>query len=145
MKKLLIPVLFVALISSCDVRQNKTVAKSPEDMQKLTETAPTTVALIDSVYNFGKVQEGALVEYSFRFRNTGKNPLIISNTVGSCGCTVAEKPEQPVLPGEIGYIKVKFDSNNREGVAEKTVTVTANVATGFPSLLIKGEVISKAS
>ena len=144
MKQLFIALSILAVFASCKGRKTMDAPKTQEEMTKLTESAPTTVQMLDSVYDFGKVTEGQLVEYSFRFKNTGTNPLVITNAVGSCGCTVAEKPEQPVLPGEIGYMKVKFNSENRVGDAHKTVTVSANVPTGFPELLIKGEVIKKA-
>lgn len=143
MRKLLIAAAIISILASCNARKNTSTPKTELEMTTLTASAPTTVQLLDSVYDFGKIKEGSLVEYSFRFKNTGSNPLIITNAVGSCGCTVAEKPEQPVLPGEIGYLKVKFDSQNRVGEAHKTVTVSANVPTGFPELLIKGEVLAK--
>jgi hypothetical protein len=72
------------------------------------------------------------------------NPLIISNVSASCGCTVPEKPEAPIKTGEIGVIKVKFDSNGRAGSAYKTVTVLSNAQPGFPELALKGEVTPKA-
>ena len=43
-------------------------------MAKRTELAlkeKTTVQIIDSAYNFGKVTDGEKVEYSYRFKNTG--------------------------------------------------------------------------
>lgn len=135
------------LITGCDVRNKDKMAQvsAKENQAKNSPApAPTTVQLIDSVYNFGKVTDGELVEYSYRFKNTGTNPLIVTNATASCGCTVPEKPEQPVLPGEIGYIKIKFNSSNRVGQAHKTVTVTANVQPTFPELLLTGEVVAKA-
>ena len=144
MKKLLFATLAFAAIVSCNARKDVNAPKTEQEMNNLVSSSPTTVQMLDSVYDFGKIKEGSLVEYSFRFKNTGTNPLVITSAVGSCGCTVAEKPEQPVLPGEIGYLKVKFDSQNRVGEAHKTVTVSANVATGFPELLIKGEVLAKS-
>ena len=104
---------------------------------------PTTVQIIDSVFDFGKVTDGEIVEFSYRFKNTGSLPLVISNATASCGCTVPEKPEAPIKPGETGYIKVKFNSAGRVGVAHKTVTVTSNAAPAFPELLLKGEVLAK--
>ena len=58
-------------------------------------------------------------------------------------CTVPEKPEEPIQPNEIGFIKVKFNSEKRIGVAHKTVTVQSNAEPGFPELLLKGEVMAK--
>lgn len=144
MKKLLFAALMLVAVASCNPRKDVKAPQNEKEMNELVSSSPTTVQMLDSVYDFGKIKEGSMVEYSFRFKNTGTNPLVITNAVGSCGCTVAEKPEQPVLPGEIGYLKVKFDSQNRVGEAHKTVTVSANVATGFPELLIKGEVLAKS-
>jgi hypothetical protein len=39
---------------------------------------------------------------------------------------VAEKPLEPVPPGEEGIIKAKFSSEGRVGVNEKQVMVTTN-------------------
>ena len=143
MKQVLIFVLSCACLVSCDVRKKNNTAAASQEVRKLTETKPTTVQMLDSVYNFGKVTEGAVVEYSFRFKNTGQNPLVITDAVGSCGCTVAEKPEQPVLPGDIGYMKVKFNSDKRVGEARKTVTVISNASPAFPELILKGKVLPK--
>lgn len=132
---------FLALMTGCDVRK--------KDKQASTTTAPvevkdpTTIQLIDSTYDFGKVTEGEIVEYSYRFKNTGDKPLVVSEVHASCGCTVPEKPEEPVKPGEIGFIKVKFNSDHRPGEAHKTITVTSNAKPAFPELLLKGEVIGK--
>ncbi len=100
----------------------------------------TTVQMIDSVYNFGKITDGEKVEFSFRFKNSGHNPLIVSNATASCGCTVPEKPEQPVKPGETGFIKVVFNSKGRVGDVHKEVTVTSNAYPAFPLLALKGQV-----
>jgi hypothetical protein len=146
LKGLLIAGSLAALVTSCNVRNRDTLAVvSKEDSIARVKALsnPTTVKMIDSVYNFGKVTEGEVVEYSYRFKNTGSKPLIITYTQPSCGCTVAEKPEQPVLPGETGYIKVKFNSENRVGNAHKSIAVTSNADPAFPDLLLTGEVLAK--
>lgn len=123
------------------VQQTNTAAGANAGMQM----DATTVQLIDTVYNFGTVQDGAIVEYSYRFKNTGTKPLVITNATASCGCTVPEKPEQPVLPGETGFIKVKFDTKGRVGDAVKTIHVTSNASPQFPELTLKGLVKSAGS
>lgn len=149
-KSLLFAGAIVAMLTSCDVRtkdkiDNTTLVAAPNSAASETNTtASTTVQIIDTIYNFGTVAEGGIVEFSFRFKNTGTNPLIISNASASCGCTVPEKPEAPIKTGEIGVIKVKFDSNGRAGSAYKTVTVLSNAVPGFPELALKGEVTPKA-
>ena len=60
----------------------------------------------------------------FKFKNTGKEPLIISKCKGSCGCTVPECPKEPILPGESSIIKVNYDEK-RVGSFNKSITIKA--------------------
>lgn len=96
----------------------------------------TSIQWIDSVKEMGSIREGQKMEVSFRFRNTGSKPLVIANAQPSCGCTVPEKPEKPVMPGEEGLIKAVFDSEGRSGTNHKTITVTANT-TGTTSHVLE--------
>lgn len=77
------------------------------------------------VHDFGSLTQGEPAVYEFKFTNTGNEPLIISNSRGSCGCTVPSWPRTPIAPGESASIKVKYDSN-RLGPINKSVTVTSN-------------------
>jgi Protein of unknown function (DUF1573)/Prokaryotic membrane lipoprotein lipid attachment site len=87
----------------------------------------TTIEWIDKInQTLPKIKEGQIQEVSYRFKNTGTKPLIIQDVTASCGCTVPEKPEKPVLPGEEGLIKAKFDSHGKVGPNSKTLTVLAN-------------------
>lgn len=131
------------ILLSCNVRNKKIVEKNIALTQQITIKDPTTVQIIDSVYNFGKAAEGEIVTYNYRFKNTGSKPLIVTNVSASCGCTIPEKPEQPIKPGETGFIKVKFNSEHRVGNAHKTVTVSSNAEPAFPELLLTGEVTEK--
>ena len=36
----------------------------------------TSVTVVDSIYNFGTIKQGALVEHNFVFKNTGNKPLV---------------------------------------------------------------------
>jgi len=143
MKKLcFLVVACSALMYSCDIRK-KEKRTSSTSVSKPVLTDPTTVEIIDSVYDFGTINEGDIVEFSFRFKNTGNKPLEVSDAKASCGCTVPEKPTAPIKPGEIGYIKVKFNSDRKPGEAHKSITVTSNANPEFPELYLKGTVIGK--
>jgi len=79
---------------------------------------------------------------TFEFRNTGDAPLIIKNVQSTCGCTVPTKPNEPIAPGKIGKIEVKY--NMQMGAIRKTITVESNavnVPDGMVVLKIKGEVV----
>ena len=97
----------------------------------------TTIEWIDSTHiDLGKVKEGQVVEVSWRFKNTGNKPLIIENVSPGCGCTVADKPREPIAPGAEGIIKANFDSKNQHiGMNSKNVTVTANTTNQTSHLL----------
>lgn len=95
------------------------------------------------VIDYGTIEQNSNGVREFHFKNTGKEPLIISNAVGSCGCTTPEWPKEPIKPGEKAVIKVKYDTN-RIGNFEKTVTITSNASTPQKVLRIRGAVKAKA-
>lgn len=96
-----------------------------------------------SNHQFGVITEGEVVEYSFKFENTGKADLLIVSAVASCGCTVPEYPKELIKPGQTAYIKVKYDSNGRVGTFDKTVTIAANTNPRETVISISGEVVAK--
>src|ERR1700689_2759685 len=82
----------------------------------------TTIQWLDSTNkDFGTIASGQKLEMSFRFKNSGDKPLVITRVQPSCGCTVAEQPTEPVAPGNEGTIKAVFDSEHNEGVNQKTI------------------------
>jgi hypothetical protein len=143
MYKGLLFISFCFLLASCDIRNQKGKKDVQYAQQQQQIKDSTTVQMIDSVYDFGKVTDGEEVQYSFRFKNTGKNPLIVLTASASCGCTVPEKPEKPVEPGELGVIKVVFHSAGRVGNVHKEVYVRSNARPPFPTLKLLGEVTTK--
>jgi hypothetical protein len=90
-------------------------------------------------HDFGKVPEGTLASYEFKFKNTGNQPIVIASAQASCGCTTPDWTKTPVLPG----IKAVYNSAGRPGVFAKTVTVTSNATEGSKVLSLKGTVLSK--
>ncbi len=109
-----------------------------------TTTAPVTsnaeITFDKEVHDFGTIDYAGNGTYEFRFVNTGKEPLIISNAQGSCGCTVPTYPKNvPIKPGAVEYIKVTYDTK-RAGNFTKTVTITSNAKTPSKVITIKGTV-----
>jgi hypothetical protein len=92
----------------------------------------------DQAHDFGKIKQGVPVSHEFRFTNSGKVPLVITNVQASCGCTTPDWTKEPVPPGQQGFIKATYNAA-APGIFNKTVTVTANVEQGTV-LSIKGEV-----
>ena len=93
-------------------------------------------------HDFGQIIRGEKVSYRFKFKNTGKMPLIISDVPSSCGCTVPEFSKLPISPGEEGYILVTFNSQTENGYRAKTVTVVSNAQPRMQTLTIIANVVS---
>jgi hypothetical protein len=102
------------------------------------------IAFDRTEHDFGTINEGDIVETIFSFTNTGKSELIISSAKGSCGCTVPEWPKEPILPGEKGEIKVKFNSDRKPNKQQKNVTLVTNTNDGKEILIIKAQVTPKS-
>ncbi|MEY2830609.1 MAG: hypothetical protein RIQ33_2467 [Bacteroidota bacterium] len=96
----------------------------------------------ETEFDFGdKIMEGEVVQHIFKFKNTGKSPLIIRTTQTSCGCTASEFSKEPVAPNAEGTIKVIFNSTGKAGDFQKTINVIANTIPNESKLLIIGDVI----
>ena len=93
----------------------------------------------NETHDYGTIKQGADGTCEFKFKNTGKEPLIISNAKGSCGCTVPTWPKEPILKGQTGSIKVHYDTK-RVGAFTKTVTLNSNAKSDTKVLTIKGVV-----
>jgi hypothetical protein len=100
----------------------------------------TTMTFEHNDFDFGSVKEGEKVKHTYKFKNTGSEPLIISSAKGSCGCTVPKWPSEPIAPGASGQIDVEFDSKGKPGKQTKRVTVNANTVPAQTFLNISGNV-----
>ena len=92
--------------------------------------------------DFGTIEQDSDPYRVIKFKNTGTQPLLITNAKGSCGCTVPTYPEEAIAPGETGEIKVRY-ATNRVGPINKTVTLTTNSAQGAIKLSVVGKVLKK--
>lgn len=97
-----------------------------ERANKVAAMPPTTMQFYETRYNFGNVKEGDKVKHSFKFKNTGQNPLMIARTDVSCGCTVTSYSLQPVAPGADGEITIEFNSHGKSGHQQKNILVHSN-------------------
>ena len=90
----------------------------------------------ETVYDFGTIDKGILVEHVFSFTNTGNAPLVIVDAKSSCGCTIPEYSKDPIAPGDKGELLVKYNGSGTNQVT-KTVTIKVNTETGKETIRIK--------
>ncbi len=122
---------------------NPNAEAQPAAQQATVPTGPTTtMAFSETEFDFGTVQDGEKVSHTYTFKNTGEEPLILSNAKGSCGCTVPSWPREPIPPGGEGEITVEFNSKNKKGKRNQKVTITANTNPPQTFIYLKGEVIA---
>lgn len=91
-----------------------------------TQAEPNFETISAEEFNFGVVNEGQDVTYVYQFKNTGDEPLVISEVKSSCGCTAALLSSKEVAPGEVGEITATFDTSGRSGEQHKTIRLTTN-------------------
>lgn len=92
-------------------------------------------------HDFGKISEGEKVAHIFAFENKGPGNLVIKSASTSCGCTVTKYNRTPIPAGKGGSLEVVFDSNGRNGVQTKTISVHSNSKTQVVILKITAEVV----
>lgn len=110
-------------------------ATSPEMMPK--------IVFEQDVHNFGVISQGEEFDHSFKFKNEGKSPLVLSFVEGSCGCTVMKDwPKEPIPPGESGEINIEFNSKGKSGTQNIAVRVVSNTTPATTVLVMEGEIVS---
>lgn len=124
------------LIVACG--QNKD--QLPTDMVKIDKKNLPEIKFEEEVHDFGKITQGEKVSHNFRFTNTGKGNLIISNAYGSCGCTVPEIPKQPIPPGKGSFIRVTFDSEGKSGIVSKEISILTNCMPNKRVIKVKADI-----
>jgi hypothetical protein len=136
MKKLILSVVMIGGLLSVNCLHAQQVHNDPN--------APVITFEKDTI-DYGTVAYGADGTRYFSFKNTGKEPLIISEAHGSCGCTLPTPPKEPIQPGQTAQIKVHYDTQRGGQSFFKTVTVTSNASQATKMVYIKGTVLAEAT
>ncbi len=122
-------------------QENVTIANQRD--KEINQGAPE-IAFDKETHDFGVVEEGFVVETSFKVTNTGKSDLVITDAKATCGCTVPTWPKEPIKPGATAEIQVKFNTSGKPNKQSKTVTLTTNTAKGQEQVKVTGMVTPKS-
>ena len=121
-------------------------AQTPDPSAVPVPSGPTTtMEFAETTFDFGTVQDGEKVAHTYKFKNTGSEPLVFADAKGSCGCTVPKWPREPIAPGASSHVTVEFDSKGKGGKRNQKVTITANTNPPQTFLYLTGEVAGGAA
>ena len=142
MKKIFLLAMLTVLGVTTSTAQETKKAKAPADAKvSVPKVEGAGIVFETETIDYGTIEHNADGQREFVFTNNGTKPLIISNTQGSCGCTVPTTPKEPIAPGAKGIIGVKY-ATDRVGAFTKSVTVTSNAEGQATKVLtIKGTVL----
>jgi len=146
MKTLYTLLLSAIVLASCSNTDDKKITtdlvNNPLTAEKNADQVDMPkIELSQDFFDFGEMNQKESVNTEFILKNTGDAPLLIRSAKGSCGCTVPEWPKEPVAVGDEAIIKVTFNSGNKRGKQNKTVTLVTNAIPSTKVLTIKGTVL----
>jgi hypothetical protein len=119
MKKYAILAFLVLFVSAVFAQEAKTQAP-------VIKADGPVLTLETNTHDFGDIFQGDVVEHTFKFTNTGNQPLLITNIQTSCGCTTPQWPRDPIMPGGKGEIKVGFNSAGKMNKQTKVLPIISN-------------------
>ena len=138
--KLSIVALFISTVSFAQLQEAKMAVATPVAK----ELKNSEMTWKSETHDFGEIEKGKPVTYSFTFTNTTKETVLLTAVKPSCGCTAANYTKTPVKPGETGSVEATYNAA-APGNFQKTITVTTNEEGSSPKvLIIKGKVEAPA-
>ncbi|HZX73526.1 MAG TPA: DUF1573 domain-containing protein [Cyclobacteriaceae bacterium] len=104
-----------------------------------------SIAWEKSTFDFGDIVQGEKVEHTFRFTNTGNQPLIITNVQVTCGCTTPKGwPRDPIAAGAKGEVTIAFNSTGKLGKQNKVITIMSNAVNTENQIMFSANVMPKS-
>jgi len=138
---LLIAATFFVACKNEEKKAPAGLSQSQLDLAMADSGTYTTIQWLDTLVNFGTVEESAKVNVKFRYKNTGTKQLIIASAVAGCACTVPDFNKAPIMPGKEGEITAVFNSTGQPKNVHKFVNVVANtLGTQQHQLTFTGEI-----
>lgn len=134
MKKITISFLIICLSTFSIFAQEE--INTNQDTQDMPE-----IYFKNTSHNYGTIEYNSDGVCEFTFKNTGKEPLLLTNVKASCGCTTPTWTKEPVKKGKTGTISVKYNTRIT-GSFTKSIRVYSNGKTNLVTLKITGTVVN---
>ncbi len=144
MKRFVLSLVILLGLISCESKSNKLstdLVNNPISADGLKKDASTPAIQFEKTeHDFGKILQGEQLTYTFRFKNVGDAPLIITSVEKTCGCTSPTYSKEPIAPGQDGKVTITYDSKGHKGFQNKRIIVNANTNPSETILRIKAQV-----
>lgn len=144
--KYIISILMAVFLWACENKeQDKAGSLDLSELQKIATDTPnfTSIQWIDSVFNFGVIDEGAQIQIQFKFKNTGNKPLYLTDVKAGCGCTTPNYTKEAIAAGKEGFVTAAFDSKSQIGDITKYILVKTNTNNGTNHKLVFTGMVNK--
>lgn len=146
-----IPFILLFFLISCGSYENKKIDSSVvtnnysalENFNQ--KKGGASLLFNETEFEFPAANKGDDLEHTFYFVNNGDSPLVLTNVKGSCGCTNVDYPENPLSPGEKGYIKAEVNNSGKPigKMFRVGITVESNAQDSKIRLTLKGITLEK--
>lgn len=108
--------------------------------EKTEESGVAKFVFQEEIHNFGSLNAGEIVSFTFIFRNEGTKTLNITGIDSGCGCTEVKMENKSISPDQEGRIEVIYNSAGEVGRQLKTITVFSNAEQPQKQIFIKANV-----
>lgn len=98
----------------------------------------------NSTINCGEVLFKQPVRAEFEMKNSGSQPLVISNVRTDCGCTKVEYPQEAIAAGATFTVTATYDAKTM-GHFQKRIGIYSNSSKEPMMLTLKGKVVETKS
>ena len=104
---------------------NATTRVAPEVVEAMLPFLSERWGNPSSSYHFGVVKQGQLLNREIYFTNQGPGDLVI-DVITACECTTLDWSRLPIKPGSKSWIKIIYNSKDKEGPQIVDIDITAN-------------------
>ena len=125
-------IIITILITTISCRENR--KGNTQNIESIECCDTTGYSLSPEFYDFGDINCGEIVGYTFTLKNTGNHPLVIKDVKSGCACTTVELEKESIKPNETCKIDIQFNSAGRNGFQMKEISIFANVKKGVIKL-----------
>lgn len=143
MKRFILSLIVILGLVSCETKSDNlstSLVNNPNSAEGTNVSNVPAIEFEKTEHDFGKILQGEQVSYTFKFKNVGNAPLIISSIEKTCGCTTPNYSKEPIKPGENGKITVTYDSKGHKGFQNKRLVVKSNTNPSESIIRIKAQV-----